>query len=362
MRLKPYQRRIGSGALLAGGAAAVAGLGAAAVGTGAYAWRQWRNHAYDFRNRIAFVSGGSRGLGFALAQELASRGARVAICARDQAELDRALGRLAGSRLPGERTFAIAADLREPDAPAAAIAAVERHWGPIEVLVHNAGIIQLGPWDQMSEAEFFAAMDIHCWAALRLARAVLPAMLERKQGRIANIASIGGLIAVPHMLPYTTSKFALVGLSQGLASEVRRHGVRVTCVCPFLTRTGSQERVELVGQHQREFAWFAASGSLPVPGLNQSAARAARHIVNGIARGQAQLTLALPGKLAAWAHGLAPSAVVGAMALADRYLLPASPRAASGKRSGADSYTPATARALKPAIRAAGRRWNQPGA
>jgi len=343
---------IAGGATLAAGAAAVAGLSLVAALAS-------RRSSFALGNRVVLVSGGSRGLGFALADEFLRRGARVAICARDPAELDRALQKLSGSSGPGwgeGRVTAVAADLLQPGQATKAVREVEALWGPIEVSVHDAGIMQVGPWDQMPDSAFRDAMELHCWAALELARAVLPGMLRRREGRLVHISSIGGLVPVPHMLPYTTSKFALVGLSQGLATEVRRHGVRVTCVCPFLTRTGSQEHVELRGQHQKEFAWFGASGAFPL--TSQSAAHVARAAVNACQRGQAQLTMALPGKLAALAHGVAPSAMVTALAWASR-LLPASPKAPAAARTGAESYGPWTRRWIQPLIRASAQRFNE---
>lgn len=337
---------VSGGMMLAGGAAAAALL---AVGV-----RRWRESAYDLDGRNVLVTGGSRGLGFAIAREFLRRGSRVALCARNPAELERAAAKLAAY---GE-VFTHACDLTRPEAAAAAVEAVRQRWGRLDVLVHDAGIMQVGPWETMEEADFRAAMDLHFWAALRLAQAALPEMIARRSGRIVNISSIGGVVAVPHMLPYTASKFALAGLSQGLASEVRRHGVRVTCVCPFLTRTGSQDKVEVRGRHRDEFAWFATSGSLPV--LTQSAGAAARAVVRACRRGQALAVLALPGKLAALAHGVAPSLTTAAMGVANRFLpAPLPPGAESAAQSGGDSYNDFTARVVQPLVRRAGEEVNQ---
>ena len=349
-------RNVVRGGLALGGLAVVGTLaGAAAVTWGVKEWK--RQRSFDLAGKVALVTGGSRGLGFALARELLHRGCRVAICARDSDALRRAAAKLKPQAPNGSEVFAFPCDLTQPNAARELVAAVQHHWGPVQVLVHNAGIIQLGPWEEMSQADFQLAMDIHFWAALRLAQAVLPHMISRRQGRVVNIASIGGLVAVPHMLPYTCSKFALVGLSQGLAGEVRRHGVRVCCVCPFLTRTGSQEQVSVKGHHDREFAWFAASGVLP--GLSQSADHVARVVARVCERGTAQTTLSLPGKVAAAAHGMAPSAIVALMAQADR-LLPTDQGADAGEpRRGRDSYNRWTRRVIQPLIRQDGSRLNQ---
>jgi NAD(P)-dependent dehydrogenase (short-subunit alcohol dehydrogenase family) len=316
----------------------------------AYAlWR--RRRGFDLDGRVVFISGGSRGLGFALAREFLRQGARVALCARDAAQLDRAAAKLEGP------VMTVPADLTAPGAAEKAIAQVRGQWQHVDVLVHVAGVMNVGPWQQATAEQFHYAMDLHCWAALQLARAVTPEMIARGEGRIVTISSIGGIVPVPHMLPYTTSKFALRGLSLGLATELRRHGVRVTCVCPFLMRTGSQEQVEVTGQYEREFAWFTALGL--IPGFSESASRAARSIVRACRRGDPQVTLWLPGKLAALAQGIAPStttALAGMMARA----LPKSPSATpQPARAGRASYSPATARVLAPLVRLAGEDLNQ---
>lgn len=356
MSNKSVLRALARGGMALGGlTAAGAVAAAAALAWGVSEWR--RQRSFDLAGKTALVTGGSRGLGFAIARELLRRGCRVTICARDSDALRRAAGKLEQEAPAGAGIFAYPCDLSKPGAAAELVAAVQAHWGSVQVLIHNAGIMQIGPWDAMTEDDFQKAMEVHFWAALRLAQAILPQMIQHRQGRIVNISSIGGVVAVPHMLPYTCSKFALVGLSQGLASEVRRHGVRVCCVCPFLTRTGSQEQVTVKGRHDREFAWFAAAGSLP--GLTQSADHVARMVARVCERGTAHTTLSLPGKAAALAHGLAPSATVALMAQADR-LLP-SGHAPDGHepRHGRDSYNPWTRRVVQPFIHQEGSRLNQ---
>ena len=342
------------GWILAGSAAGLAVMGAA-VGTAALlagyaAWR--RRGDYVLAGKTVLITGGSRGLGFALAREFLRQGSRVAICARDAGELRRAVEKLE----PYGPVWSVARDVTAEGAASEIVEAVRQQWGAVDVLVHNAGVMHIGPWELASEEDFQSAMDLHCWAALHLAQAVLPDMRAGHQGRIVNICSIGGLVPVPHMLPYTTSKFALAGLSKGLATETRAQGVRVTCVCPFLLRTGSQGRVHVRGQVEREFAWFAASGSLP--GVAQSVERAARSIVRACRRGDAQVVLWL-GKLAAVAHGLAPSATTTALALGERWLLPPTPARGGDRRLGHDSYGPWSERYLRPRVEASGRRWNQ---
>ena len=128
----------------------------------------------------------------------------------------------------------------------------------------------------MTYADYQHAMNVHFWGALHCTEAVLPYMRQRRCGRIVNIASIGGLIAVPHLAPYAASKFALVGYSDAVRAEVAKDGIRVTTVCPGLMRTGSAVNALIKGRHEAEFAWFGALSSLPLVSID--AGRAAQKI------------------------------------------------------------------------------------
>lgn len=338
--------------------ATVLGTGAAAsaviVAGGAVAWAAWRQRDwFPLRGKVALVTGGARGLGFAIARELLAAGCRVAICARGEEECARAAERLGSI---GE-VFAQPCDLRQPAQITALVQAIEERWAPVDILVNNAGIMQVGPWDLMSEDDLRDALAVHLWAPWRLIHAVAPHMRERKSGRIVNISSIGGIVPVPHMLPYTASKFALAGLSQALHAELAHEGVRVTTVCPWLMRTGSQEGASFKGQHDKEFAWFAGLGTAPF--VAQSPRTAARRIVRAVRRGEARLVLALPGKLAALGHGIAPGATLAAMAWAGRWLPNGSPQG-NAAQPGRASYNRLTAALLAPRIRRDQARYNQP--
>jgi short-subunit dehydrogenase len=305
-------------------------LGAAAVG-GYLAWRALKPR-YDFRNRTVLITGGSRGLGLVLARQLAAAGARVGLMARDQDELDGAAFEL---RSHGTRVSVTAGDVKDRSAVRRFVGESRAALGPIDVLINDAGIIGVGPLEEMTEADFEAAMRTHFWASLYAVWEVLPEMKARRQGRVVNITSIGGKIAVPHMLPYTASKFATVGLSEGLRAELAKYGIVVTTVCPGLMRTGSHLNAEFKGRHDEEYAWFALGNA--IPGLSMSADRAARQVIAACARGDAELILTLPAKIAVAVHGISPSLVSNAMALVNRLVLPkpggTGPRAVKGKAS-----------------------------
>lgn len=254
--------------------------------------------AYDFRGKVALVTGGSRGLGLAVARELSGRGARVAICARNHEELERAR---ASAGVGGE-LLAVTCDVGDRAAVEDMVRLVRERLGPVDVLVNNAGIIQVGPFEEMTEEDFQQSMRTHFWGPLYATWAVLPQMRERRSGRIVNISSVGGKLSVPHLSPYCASKFALAGLSEGLRAELARDGIQVTTVCPGLLRTGSPRNAHFKGQHRTEYALFILSDSLPL--LTMSADRAARRIVGALRVGQAELVLTPAAKLGVKAWGL----------------------------------------------------------
>ena len=278
-----------------------------------------RGAAISLDGMNALVTGGSRGLGLELARVLRRKGANVAIVARDKGELERALGLLELVASPSPRKLVgVVCDLTQGAAIDTMLHSVQASLGPVDVLVNNAGIIQVGPLDAMTLEDFEQALALHCFAPLRTMSGLRASMRERGFGRIANIASIGGLVSVPHLLPYSVGKFALVGLSQGMRSELARDGILVSTITPGLMRTGSPRQALFKGNRQKEYAWFAISDSLPF--LSMPADRAARRIVRAIERGEPQLTLGLPAKLAALANGLAPSLVTRALTLVNAFL------------------------------------------
>src|SRR2546423_1444841 len=273
---------------------------AAAVGGAALALRAAirRATAYDLAGKVVLVTGGSRGLGLVLARELIAHGARVSICARDIVALERARVEL------GPNVVARPCDITVPVQCARLVEHVRTTLGPIDVLINNAGVMTVGPMEHMTLADYEHAIATHVRGPLYLLDAILPQMRFRGGGRIVNIASIGGKLAIPHMLPYTASKFALVGLSEGLRAELAKDGIVVTTVVPGLMRTGSPRQAEVKGQVRKELAWFSVSDALPLVSI--SAERAARSILRAIRRGDAEVILSLPAKVGVWVHGLLP--------------------------------------------------------
>ena len=292
-------------------------------------------HAIDFQGRTVVITGGSRGLGLVMARQLAEAGARVCLLARDGDELERARGQVMACG--GTDVLAVPCDVRSEESVTRAVTSILDERGAIDVLINNAGIIQVGPLEHMTTEDFENAMATHFWGPLYLMQACVPAMRRRGFGRIVNISSIGGRLAVPHLGPYSASKFALVGLSDAVRAEVARYGIRVTTVSPGLMRTGSPINAQLKGQHDAEFSWFAIADALP--GISMSAENAAAQVLDACRHGDPELTVGAPAKAAVVAAALAPAAIARVMSLTVGCLPGPADRSGDTLKRGRDAHS-----------------------
>ncbi|MBV8632450.1 MAG: SDR family NAD(P)-dependent oxidoreductase [Silvibacterium sp.] len=330
------------------------------VCAGAYAWcanARTNRLLSRLRGKVVLITGSSRGLGLALAEEFGRNGAKLVLTARDTEELERAGASLIarGAIASPDDIVAFAADLRNPDKAERLVERATAYFGRIDVLVNNAGIITVGPLENQTLQTFRDVMDANFFTAVHCALAVLPQMLARGEGSIINITSIGGKVAVPHLLPYTASKFAAVGFSEGLNAELRSKGIRVTTVCPGLMRTGSHRSALFTGDAEREYRWFSLGAALP--GTSISARSAARKIVRAAAAGANEISITPQAMIAARLNGVAPTIVMTAMRLMNA-MLPAPTPASRPPRRGTDVRE----KEIRPAVllgEAAARRYNQ---
>lgn len=296
-----------------------------------------KKEAYEFRDKVVLITGGSRGLGLVLARQLGEQGARVAIIGRDGATLADAERDL---RERGIDVLAFPADVRSQSEATNAVERVVKHFDRIDVLVNNAGVIAVSPLDHLTVEDFETAIATHTYGPLYTMLAAIPHMRAQGSGRIANISSIGGRVAVPHMLPYSTSKFALIGLSDGMRSELASDNIKVSTICPGLMRAGSHYNALFKGNHQAEFAWFSIFDSLP--GLSISVERAATKIVDAISRGAPHLTISAPAKIAGGVNGLAPGVVAAGTALFGSLLPGYAGPQGDEMKAGSESGSPAS--------------------
>ena len=307
-----------------------------------FAYAKLRRDPRFFAGKVVAVTGGSRGLGLCVARRLQKEGASLALLARDADELEEARRELAG--LGGKEILTVPCDVSHPEEIKEAVATIKARFGRLDVLINVAGTIQVGPLANLLPEDFEETMNLHFWGNFHLIWATLPLLRQRRGARIVNVASIGGKIAIPHLAPYSASKFALVGLSNALGIELAAEGIRVTTVAPGLLRTGSQVNARFKGQHAKEFDWFATSDN--VPGFSVSADFAAREIVEACRRGQPSLTFPVQMRAAEIAQAVFPNLTAHALALVNRFLLPKASQlpdgmeAWDGERSRSKKVTP----------------------
>jgi NAD(P)-dependent dehydrogenase (short-subunit alcohol dehydrogenase family) len=242
----------------------------------------------SFRSKVVVITGGTRGLGLILARSFASEGSKVAVLARNEVELKNTEAQL---KEIGESVLALKCDISDNDQVQKAVADIVNRFNSIDVLVNNAGIIQVGPLQNMKREDFEKAMAVNAWGTFNMTMAVLPHMKQQKNGRIVNTTSLGGKIAVPHLLPYVFSKFAMVGFSEGLQAEVVKNGITVTTVIPGLMRTGSPINAQFKGNYRREFKWFSFMDSFPPVSIDPK--KAAAKIIESCRNGEPVLVLTL---------------------------------------------------------------------
>jgi Short-chain dehydrogenases of various substrate specificities len=291
-----------------------------------------RTRRFSLRNKVALISGGSRGLGLVLARQICVEGGKVALLARDNEELIRAKTDLTGR---GGKVFTVQCDLLDSTQTHSAVRQTIDRFGKIDILINNAGIIEVGPLEHMTRADFERSLAVHFWAPYALISEVIPEMRTWGGGRIVNISSIGGKIAVPHLAAYSASKFALTGFSDGIRAELARDNIYVTTVAPGMMRTGSHVNAKFKGRHDSEFAWFAASAGAPLISMN--AERAARKILAACRRGQPSLTLTYAARTAILGNALFPNLTGYGMKIVNSFLPRAAENAGDESRTGSET-------------------------
>ncbi len=310
------------------GAAALA----AVVAGAAFGGSSRRSTRFSFRDKAVLITGASRGLGLEMARVLAREGAFLSLIGRNAATLEVARKELDQI---GHRVLINPCDVRHREDVERAVRETVNCFGRLDVLVNNAGIIQVGPFESMTVEDYQVAMETHAWGSLYTIMASVPHMRKKGGGRIVNIVSIGGKLGVPHLLPYVMSKFAQAGLSEALSVELAREGILVTSVYPGLMRTGSHVNATFKGNNKKEFVWFSIGAGMPVVSIN--ARRAAGQIVEACRRGAGEVVLTPGARLAALAKGASPGLVRYGMRAMNALLPGTTPQTDKASHSGWES-------------------------
>ncbi len=334
--------------------AAAVGVG---IGAGLAASRLLGRRGPELRGSVTLITGGSRGLGLALAREFAGEGCRLAICARDAGELSAARQDLEAR---GAEVLTVECDVGDQAQVERMAARVLEHYGRIDILVNNAGEITVAPLEALEIPDFEQAMRVMFWGAVYPTMTLLPHFRGQGSGRIVNITSIGGKVAVPHLLPYGCAKFAAVGFSEGLRAELAGSGVGVITIAPGLMRTGSHLNARFKGAPDRESVWFSLGATLP--GVSMSAERAARQVVAATRHNRAEKILTTQANLLAAFHGLFPGLSSELMSLVDAWLLPSGGEKTSRRGHETSALQSPILSALTVLGRLAARRLLQPAA
>ena len=185
----------------------------------------------ELDGRVAIITGGAGGQGAAAARLYAEHGAKVVI-----ADITEAAGKAVAEEI-GEAAFFQRLDVGDEESWGECIAATKHRWGRIDALLNNAGVMPVGPFLDHSDQAVRTAVEVNFYGVLTGCRLALPEMVRRRSGHIVNIASMAGMLAVPGQALYAGTKFAVVGLSTGLADEYAPQGVQISCVMPTFTNT-----------------------------------------------------------------------------------------------------------------------------
>ncbi len=292
-------------------------IGMAGVGALALAGRALlrRQRKIDLKGKVVVVTGSSSGLGLLIARHAAERGAKLVLAARGEADLNAAAADL---KAQGAEVIAVPTDLSDEGQARNLIARAIERFGRVDVLVNNAGIISVGPVETMTVDDYKDAMATNFWGELYPILAVLPHMRAQGSGRIANVSSIGGKISVPHLLPYSASKFALTGLTEGLRAELAKDNILVTGIYPGTIRTGGHSHATFKGDRNAEYIWFSLSDTVPV--ISTSADYAAKKLWDGVIHGDPEVVIGWNARLAVIFHNLFPEWTVEMMSVVNRFL------------------------------------------
>lgn len=195
---------------------------------------EWSVYMQSLKGKNAIITGGSRGIGFHTALNLANEGVNVAIMGRDEKALEEAKSEIAET---GVEVIAVSADVSDEAGVQAAVKEVNETFDSIDILINNAGMMGSGPFLESRAEDFEKMMQVNVFGMYHMLKAVLPGMVEQKSGDVVNIASVSGLRSGPGGSLYSATKFAVIGMTEGLLKEMRPHNIRVSYLTPSAVNT-----------------------------------------------------------------------------------------------------------------------------
>lgn len=265
------------------------------------------------KGKVVLITGGSRGIGLCLANRIAQENATVIICARSNEELDEVKRKI---KSEGKVIHSFVCDVTNQQQVSQMVQMVHDCFGKIDLLINNAGVIEVGHFKSMDEKDFQEALAVDFWGSVQTTFEVLPEMILRREGRIATISSIGGIVPIPHLLPYSSAKFAIRGFSEGLSTEASSYGVKVITINPGLMRTGSFLNARIKAQHEKEYTWFSLASTLPL--FSMDTERAAKKILRAIRLGKRTVTLGFPAQSLRLIYAFFPSTTLRVLSWVNR--------------------------------------------
>ena len=268
--------------------------------------------------KVVLITGATSGHGLVVAKYAAQRGAIVVVAARNLDDLILVQEELLS--LGAKQVLIQSTDIRDYSQIKELVEKVIHEFGRIDILINNAGVMGVGPSTEWSLEDYEDVITTNFWGALYTTTEVLPHMQRQKFGRIANVVSVGGKRAVPHMLPYTASKFALAGLTEGMSVELAKDNIFVTGIYPSPMRTGGHTHASFKGKENAEYAWFGAFANTPF--LSVSPHVVAKKLWDAICHGDSEVTIGFPARMMIIAQAVLPNLTAEAMRLSAR-LLPA---------------------------------------
>jgi NADP-dependent 3-hydroxy acid dehydrogenase YdfG len=261
--------------------------------------RRW----IDLHDRVVVITGASSGFGLVQARQVAEQGAIVVMAARHAEQLEAAA--MAVHAEGAREVLPIPTDVAKQEEAQRLIDTAVARYGRIDVLINTAGLMLVGAEPTLNLDDLRSLMDVNFWGAVYTTRAVLPHMRKAQFGRIANVSSIGGRSAAPHMQPYTISKFALTGFTKSLRPEALRDNIYVTGIYPSVIRTGGHRHAWFKGNQEAEYSWFSLGDV--APGIATSVETAARKAIRAIQGGDPEAIIGLGARLRIAIDALMPN-------------------------------------------------------